>query len=467
LFADLISQFANAGLRVLVLAHRDEIVQQISGALSELGVRHGIIAPGCPKTSDLVQVASVFSAVRRLQRLQTPKLIVIDEAHHAVAETWQRIIAAFPDSNILGVTATPRRLDGKPLDDVFEELIVGPSIAKLIDAGFLAPAKVFAPAHTPNLKKVRIRAGDYAVDELREVMSRGVIIDGAVDEYERICPDAPAIAFCVDIAHSKLVANAFAERGYRADHVDGDTPLQRRRDLIAALANGDLDVLSNCGLISEGLDVPGVVAAILLRPTESLALYLQMVGRALRPADGKDMAYILDHAGNVYRHGLPSAHRRWTLRGRAPQQQTDLIRCPDCGAMNVCEATECEHCGARLHSHRARAPRIEVPARRLVEAVEEPTSDIELRVMGLRAQFRWAAGDNERLMRSRLGRLSSTTILTMSQRHSPTAAARAAGLHKFIEIDHVSPGLIRPLAEGAGGLHKRITVRADHPKDAA
>jgi superfamily II DNA or RNA helicase len=161
-------------------------------------------------------------------------------------------------------------------------------------------------------------------------MSKGIIITGAVDEYERLCPEAPAIVFAVDIAHSKLVAAAFVKRGYHAEHVDGETPRQLRRELIAALDNRDIDILCNCGLISEGLDVPGVEAAILLRPTKSLALYLQMVGRALRP--GKQLAYVLDHAGNVYRHGLPTARRYWTLHGKQQVEDDDpassLIRCP-------------------------------------------------------------------------------------------------------------------------------------------
>jgi superfamily II DNA or RNA helicase len=407
LFADLIKVVADHGERVLVLGHRDEIVQQISASLDDLAVDHGIIAPDYTETNDLVQVASVMTAVRRLHRLRPPKLLVIDEAHHAVAATWQRIIGALPDSDILGVTATPRRLDGKPLDDIFEELIVGPSIGRLIDDGYLAPATVFTPPHSPDLSQVRIRAGDYALDQLSNVMSRGIIINSAVDEFARLCPDAPAIAFCVDIAHSKLVAEAFAKRGYRAAHLDGNTPRQQRRNLIAALGSGDIDLLSNCGLISEGLDVPDIVAAILLRPTKSLALYLQMVGRALRPAKSKDLAFILDHAGNVYRHGLPTARRRWSLHGKQQQhgETNNLMRCPQCGAMNERGAEYCEHCGPVLHH--PRAPRIEVAGRPLVKAVEAPADDADLKAIGYRAALEWAADGNGHLVHDRLQRIAS------------------------------------------------------------
>jgi superfamily II DNA or RNA helicase len=406
LFADLISQEVAAnGRRALVLAHRIEIVEQVSAALEALEVNHGIIAPDYPHTDELVQVGSVMSVVRRLKRMRPPFLIVIDEAHHSAAGTWQKIIAAFPDSYILGVTATPRRLDGKPLDDTYDDLVVGPSIAKLIDLGYLAPCTVFTPPTNPDLSKVHIRAGDYAIEQLSAVMSRGMIVRGAVEEYQRLCDGDPAIAFCVDIKHSKLVANAFRAAGYRAEHVDGDTSPQLRRELIADLGRGRIDVLSNCQLISEGLDVPGVAAAILLRPTQSLTLYLQMVGRALRPADGKDEAVVLDHAGNVYRHGLPTANRRWSLHGKQLQTApgNKLVRCPNCGAINSRGLDECEHCGAELVHHRA--PRVEVAGRMLVEAVEVPVTDWDIAKMGKRGALRWAAPDG-RLRADRLERIA-------------------------------------------------------------
>src|SRR5262249_49979148 len=193
----------------------------------------------------------------------------------------------------------------------------------------------FAPPRSPDLSGVRSRMGDYAVGELSAAMSRGIVVRGAVEEYARRCPGAPAIAFCVDIEHSQRVAAAFRERGYRAAHVDGDTPANERRALIAALATTQVQIVSNCGLISEGLDVPNVMAAILLRPTKSLALYLQQVGRALRPAPGKDRALILDHAGNTYRFGLADAPRCWSLEGR-PRGETGeapVRRCPEGGAL--------------------------------------------------------------------------------------------------------------------------------------
>jgi superfamily II DNA or RNA helicase len=287
LFAHVVAGAVARGNRVVILGHRDEIVRQVSSSLNALDVVHGVIAAGYPESPGAVHVASVQTLARRLGGLRPPDLIVIDEAHHTVAGTWLKILAAFPNARVLGVTATPERLDGKGLSDVFQRLVLGPTVESLIGAGFLSKFVTYAPPRDPDLSGVGTRMGDYATGGLSRAMSRSVIIAGAVDEYARICPGAPAIVFCVDVAHSEKVAAAFAERGYRAAHVDGETPRDHRRGLIAALGSGDLQVLCNCGLISEGLDVPGVAAAVLLRPTKSLALISNKSGARCVPRPGK------------------------------------------------------------------------------------------------------------------------------------------------------------------------------------
>lgn len=266
--------------------------------------------------------------------------------------------------------------------------MLGPTIRELVDGKYLSPFATYAPPRDLDLSQVHTRAGDYAADQLTKVMSNAVVIGSAVEEYTRLCPGAPAIAFCVDIAHSKPVAARFAKAGYRAAHVDGDTNKDERRALIAALGSGELQVLANCGLISEGLDVPGVVAAILLRPTKSLALYLQQVGRALRPAPGKAKALILDHAGNTYRHGPADAARAWSLEGRPKGSgEAPVCRCEECGALNPIAALRCSECGAML---RDPAPRIEVRSSTLVEIDR-------LRTMSYGQALRWAGESEDRL----------------------------------------------------------------------
>jgi DNA repair protein RadD len=261
---------------------------------------------------------------------------------------------------------------------------------RAVAGGYLAPATCFAPERSPDLSRVRSRMGDFAVDQLGETMGDGVVIGAALDEYQRLCPGAPAIAFCVDIAHSQKVAERLIARGYRAAHVHGDTPRDQRRRLIAALGAGELQVSCNCGLISEGLDVPGTVAAILLRPTKSLALYLQQIGRALRPAPGKQHALILDHAGNAFRHGLPDAARDWSLADRPRQGgEAPLKRCPECGTI-IPLAASCPECGSVLRAPLAARAEIN---NRLV-AVER------LRVMSYRQALRWAGQNSGDCVRS-------------------------------------------------------------------
>jgi DNA repair protein RadD len=351
-FVHILVAAAAKGSRVLVLAHRDEILLQIIKALSESGIGFGIIAAGYPASpNERVQVASVYSIPNRIDRIGKFDLVIIDEAHHAVASTWRDTLAALSGARVLGVSATPERLDAKGLDDIFDELVRGPPVRELIDGGYLAPFVAYGPKTDLNLGGVKVTAGDYQVDQLADVMSDGVVVKSAVSEYRRLCPGAPAIAFCVDIAHSQQVAKAFRDDGWRAAHVDGITHRDDRRDLIASLADGRLEVLTNCGLISEGLDVPGVVTAILLRPTMSRALYLQQVGRALRP--GKPRAFILDHAGCIQGHGLPDTPHQWSLAGRAKGASTSASQpytrqCEHCGAFNPPAVTHCNECGTAL-----------------------------------------------------------------------------------------------------------------------
>ncbi len=408
-FAYILAAAAAKGARVLILAHRIEIIEQIAAALTSFGVRHGIVAAGHPETpAAAVQVASVFTLVRRLSTLSSCRrgrslggigsfdLVIIDECHHAVASTWRDIIAALRDARILGVSATPERLDGKGLDDIFEELIAGPSVKDLIGQGFLAPFTAFGPKTGPDLGGIGITAGDYRIDQLAAVMSGSVIVRSAVSEYRRLCPGVPAITFCVDIDHSQAVTRAFLADGWRAAHLDGTTPRDERQAMIAALAAGDLDVLSNCGLISEGVDVPAVVAAVLLRPTMSRALYLQQAGRALRP--GKPRALILDHAGCIARHGLPDTEYPWSLEGRAKEQgQRERARqCEACGAFNPPGRSHCCECGAAFPTATPTLPRLRGERVSVLDEIDAAAADW-LTSISYGEALDWAGADKARL----------------------------------------------------------------------
>lgn len=349
---------AARGKRVLILVHRVELLQQSSDTLARWGVDHGCISPHYPLTLERrVQVASVQTVARRLGRLEAagwkPDLIVVDECHHAVAGTWRRVLEAFPGAMCLGVSATPGRLDGRGLGreagGVFDAMVTGPSIAELIDGGYLARPRVFASRTSidAELRQLRSIGGDWEQEGLARVMSQRAVIGDAVEHYARLCPGTPAIAFCVSVAHAEQVREQFATAGWRARRIDGGMQAAERASIVAALSEGDLDVMVSCELVSEGFDVPVCGAAILLRPTQSETLFMQQVGRALRSYPGKECAYILDHAENVKRHGLPQIEREWTLAGRGPRAQVPQVKqCPGCYAMlpaSTMTCPECEH----------------------------------------------------------------------------------------------------------------------------
>ncbi|MCP5197017.1 MAG: DEAD/DEAH box helicase family protein [Gammaproteobacteria bacterium] len=346
------------GRRVLLLAHRRELIEQISRALWAFEVRHGIIAPDFDFSSCDVQIASIPTLVRRWYPGRYAfDLIVIDEAHHAVSGSGlATILDGLPDAKRLGVTATPCRLDGRGLGieagGFFDALVQGPSVLELIEQGYLARPVVYAPPEStgPDLRSVKVVAGDYAPGQLEKVMNQSPLIGDAVSHYQRLCPGQPAIAFCVTVEHAEQVAWQFQQAGFRAAALSGQTQDGLRAQMIKNLGQGTLHVLTSCNVVSEGTDIPIVSAAILLRPTASKALAMQQIGRVLRIHPGKEKALILDHAGNTRRHGLPTEPSDWTLEGRPKGARRDFEgartkECPNCGVSLATNARQCPECG--------------------------------------------------------------------------------------------------------------------------
>lgn len=356
------------GKRVLVLVHRIELMRQTSDKLRQFGVDHGLINPlFTPTYWKPVQVASVQTLVRRLNKLAAtpPDLIIVDEAHHATAGTWRTIINAYPNALVLGVTATPCRGDGTGLGrdagGMFDDLITGPQVADLIKEGFLVAPKVYAPLERLDLSGLRTRMGDYEKQELERAVDKPRITGHAVEHYRKLCPGAPAVAFCVSIAHAEHVAAEFNAAGFRAVALDGSHDDDYRKRILKGLGTGEVHVVTSCDLISEGTDIPAIGCAILLRPTQSLGLYLQQVGRALRPCEGKDHAVVLDHVGNVLTHGMPDDPRDWTLdgeekrsRGAKSEPTIRVQQCEQCFAVHP-PAPMCPHCG-HVKAVESRAP---------------------------------------------------------------------------------------------------------------
>lgn len=340
------------GNDVLILQHRAELIQQTCDTLAGAGIAHGVIAAGQPiNLREKIQVASVQTVARRLAKINPPKIIIIDEAHHALANTWKRILAEFPDALVIGMTATPARTNGQGLGDIFESIVEGPSVKELVDTGYLSPYQYFAPPQIAKLEGVKVKMGDYDQHQVAEIMNTSVIIGDAVQHYQKIAAGKRAIVYCASIEHSKHTAAQFAAAGFTAAHLDGDThPIERRR-LVADFKSGRVQILTNVDLFGEGFDCPGAEAVIMLRPTQSLTLFIQQAMRGMRidPDNAGKSAVILDHVGNVARHGLPDEDRIWTLEGThrergSKKSEFPIRQCPKCYTAHRTAPT-CPACG--------------------------------------------------------------------------------------------------------------------------
>lgn len=352
--------------RVALLCHREELVDQISRTLGEFGVGHGFVTAGALYDARKpAHVASVMTLARRMDRVEVPDYVICDEAHHCIAgSTWGKIIEAWralnPALRVIGVTATPQRLDGAGLGDMFDEMIMGPSVRSLIDAGALAEFRLFAPSSQVDLTGVRMVAGEFNRGQLAGAIDKPAITGSAVGEYRARIDGLPSVAFCVSIEHANHVAEQFRAAGYRSACIDGKMDKVLRRSIVHDFGRGAINVLTSCDIISEGFDIPGIVGCIGLRPTQSLSMCLQQWGRSLRTAPGKEFAFIHDHVGNSRAredggqgHGLPDDERNWSLLGnkrKAKDGETSpgARQCEKCFAMSPAAARVCRDCGAEF-----------------------------------------------------------------------------------------------------------------------
>lgn len=351
---DLIRRESDAGKRVLFLAPRRELIRQASRKLDDVGVPHGIILAG-DKRMNLyapVQIASIDTLRARQHKLQRlePHLVIVDEAHLYVTEIRQRLLNQSPNAVKIGLTATPCRQDGRGLRLLFDTLIHVASVTELTEQGHLVPARYFSIAE-PDLSRVSTVGGDYHNGQLAGAMLQ-LVADVPKTWLERAGGRRTAV-FAVNVAHSVALRAQFAALGVSAEHVDGGTPTLEREAIFRRFSAGDTQVLCNCQIASIGFDLPALDCVQLARPTKSLALYLQMIGRGLRPAAGKADCLVLDHSGAVHRHGFAHDERFWTLDGHADMATTKAVReraegkeitCPECTAVYT-GSRECPECG--------------------------------------------------------------------------------------------------------------------------
>lgn len=352
LAAHMLGRYAETGKRAIFCCHRIEILEQACEAFESLGIPFGVVAPGKhPNPYYPIHICSIDTLRARIRRgksMPPADLVCIDEGHHAVSPTWQFVLNHYAAQRWLFLSATPERMDGRGLGDVAETMICGPTVEWLIQNGYLAQYDAYAPS-APDLAGTHTARGDYVQAEVEAKMDKPSITGDAIGHYLKICPGKRAIAFCVSIKHSKHVAQQFQAAGVLAMHVDGETPRDDRRAIMDEFRRNEIQVLTSVDIFGEGVDVPGLDASILLRPTKSLGLCLQQIGRCLRATDGK-RAIILDHAGNLARHGLPDDEREWTLDGRKAKKRGEAIiavkTCPQCFACHR-PAPACPTCGFR------------------------------------------------------------------------------------------------------------------------
>ena len=368
--SEIMRSAVSRGSNILFLAHRIELITQTCDKLSSFDLQHKIYAPekdirmitqkqvkkyGMSRVDPFAKIAvgTVQTVSRRLDKITEPDLIIIDETHLAIANSYQKICNAFPRARILGLTATPCRLDGRPLGEMFERITVLASPQEIADMGFLVPFRIFSASETVDLSSIKTTMGDYDKKQLAEEMEKPRLIGNAVSHYKKLAHGRPTIAFCSSVRHAEQTAAAFRQAGYKAIAVSGESTPEERSGAVEGLATGEYDVVCNCGLYIEGLDQPCISCVILLNPTKSLARYLQAVGRGSRPFKNKTDCLVLDHAGNVLRHGFPYDDREWSLDGAKKKKRgkkddepdVNITTCTECFAIFKKELSHCPACG--------------------------------------------------------------------------------------------------------------------------
>ncbi|EOM6967579.1 DEAD/DEAH box helicase [Listeria monocytogenes] len=322
---------------VLFLVHRKELIDQIQNTLEVSGVdmKH-------------VTLGMVQTIVRRLDHTPQPELIVIDESHHILANSYKKIIEYFHEARVIGFTATPVRINGGGLGDINDMLIEKVNVKWLIENQFLAPYKYFAPeivqTETLDIK----RTGEFDMTGLDDQFNKRMIWGDVIKHYQKLADGQQAILYASSLYQSQKMAASFEQVGITAAHIDGKTPKAERDHIIQQFRNGEIKVLCNLDLIGEGFDVPDCSTVIMLRPTQSLSLYIQQSMRGMRYRPEKT-SIIIDHVGNVSRFGLPDMERTWTLEPKkgsnSKKAEAPVKICPDCFMTVLSSNKQCEHCG--------------------------------------------------------------------------------------------------------------------------
>lgn len=330
------------GNRILFTVHRKEIVDQVVSTFKEQGV-----------DMSLAKIGMVQTITRHVDKLKPPAIIFVDEAHHVLAKSYRRILDNFPNALKLLFTATPYRLNGEGFEEVADDLILGNSIKQLIKDGFLAPVDYYAPVQLDASQLKTKRNGEFDEKSIEEAF-KPKVYGNAVNTFKKLGGSKQAIAYTYNVASAERLANELNGNGVVAKAVSGKTPKDERDSIINDYRNGKIQVVTNAELFTEGLDLPNVDVVIMLRPTQSLSLYLQFAMRCMNPRKGKT-AIIIDHVGNVNRFGLPTQPHNWTLEGSkkgSKKGSSEAVKpvtvCPKCFSTFYRKGDTCPFCGAEL-----------------------------------------------------------------------------------------------------------------------
>ena len=349
----MMSRAAEAGKTSVMAVHQNELLTQTSKALWDGKLEHGMIASGKTRSYMAAQVASVQTWVRRMDQYSEPDLIIIDECHRSAASTYQKILEQYPNARVIGLTATPQRTDGKGLDGTYTELVQGPTIRQLIDAGYLCDYEIFAPPSSLDLSEVKTKMGDYDKKQLEHEVDKPTITGDAVATYKKHANGKRAAVMCVSIRHAEHVMESYNAAGVPAEMLEGKMTNKEREAVIDRFRSGETLIVTAVQLLIEGLDLPAIEVIQWLRPTQSLIVYLQGNGRGFRVANGKEKLIILDQVANYKRQGLPDDDREWTLEGRKkgkkrkPDEEADVSiqQCKHCFHIFRPGVAVCPSCG--------------------------------------------------------------------------------------------------------------------------
>lgn len=334
---ELTKRCTKKGNSLFFICHRTELIDQTDATFRKSVIIPAYIQGGRPSdVTNKTQIASINTLVRRLDEYKPPKVVIWDEAHHIAAGLWSKVFESYDKAVHIGLTATPVRLDGKGLGDYFDSIVIGASTQWLIDNGYLVPFKYYAPSQI-NRKELKKSNGDYSKTALAKASFGSKIIGDNVEHYKKFAMGKRNLVFAMNVKHSKDIAERYNKEGIPVKHLDGTTPKDERKQAIKDFESGKLKVITNVDLFGEGYDLPAIEVVSLLRPTMSLALFLQWCGRGLRTCEeiDKKICTIFDHANNYEEHGFPNEDREWGLEApkKRKNKENDALsirRCPEC-----------------------------------------------------------------------------------------------------------------------------------------